>query len=76
MISRILSRTAINALRRTPQAFRLLTVPSYSFNRKIEKAPSNFAHNIEEEIKAEEENITDLSEQLNAFEDLGWAVSR
>lgn len=76
MISRIFSRTVNIALRTTPRTLGLLTVPSYSFNRKIEKAPSNFNRILQDEIKAEEENLTDLSEQQTFFDENGWNIKR
>lgn len=53
MISRVISRTLTTALRRAPQAYGLLTRPSFSFTRNIEKSSSNFVRVLQEEIKAE-----------------------
>ena len=48
MISRIVGRSLASALRRTHHFPALLTVPSYSFSRKIEKAPSNFTRILQD----------------------------
>ena len=54
MISRIAGRTLVQAFRRSVPSAGLLTTPTFSFSRKIEKVPSNFNKSLEDEIKAEE----------------------
>jgi|JI8StandDraft_1071087.scaffolds.fasta_scaffold897862_1 hypothetical protein len=76
MISKVIARGIAYASKRILTPARLLTTPKFSFTRKIEKTSPSFSSIIDKEIKAEEENVTDLSEHIKGFEEKGWALKR
>jgi hypothetical protein len=76
MISRILTRALGAALPKAQQARSLLAVSQFSFAREVKKAGTNFTKVLDDEISAEESNLTDLSEHQARFSDKGWALQR
>ena len=75
MISRVLTRTISSAIRVGCRPQNILAIPSFQFSRKIEKV-SNFGNALDQEIKTEEENLTDLSDHISKFEKKGWKLAR
>ncbi len=75
MISRVIVRGIACATRLSFAPARLLAAPRFNFSRNVQKANS-YGKVIEDEIKAEEENVTDLAEHIKGFEEKGWALKR
>ena len=75
MISRTIIRGLTCALRRTAQPRGLLTRTQFNFARQIQKG-NNFAQTLQEEIQAEESNLTDLSSFQNKYKEQGWTITR
>ena len=76
MISRTILRSLTSALRRTTQHKSLLARPQYCFSRQITKGNNNFGQSLQEEIQAEEGNLTDLSTFTNKYKEQGWSITR
>jgi hypothetical protein len=75
MIARIITRTLTKAPRILAAATPTLThTNTYNLSRKVEKTPSSVANIIETEIKAEQDNMTDLAEKEDLFKQQGWAI--
>ncbi len=71
MISRMITRVPVAALR---LALPALARPLFLFS-KVEKV-TNYKQIIEKEIKAEEENLTDLATYESNFQAEGWTISK
>lgn len=74
MISRILTRGVLPAARLCAPAALGFTTPKFSFG-KLEKS-SKIRSIIDEELKAESENLNDLSSYEKEFNSKGWSLSK
>lgn len=74
MISRILTRGVLPAIRLCAPVSLCFATPKYSFG-KLEKS-TKIRSIIEQEIKAETENLNDLSSYEKEFKNKGWTISK
>ncbi len=75
MIAKTIVRRLVSLKILTP-TISLLSIPKYNFARKVEKAPVTFTSILEGEIKAQESNLTDVTEFQNEFKTQGWSIKK